>query len=467
MKPGLKIVGLVAFGAALGLGLFVRDRYITDEPAPYFADPVEHFKYGSYGSEKTGLPYPIWKAVPELCKDTLPGGWAGIGFYTEPGHELPLGMTLRKFGVMRVGLNCAACHTGTMDGGPDRGGRLVLGMPSPTFDPQAYSRFVLGCVLSDRFTPDNVMAAIEKAGVDLPFYDRLVYRYFVVSKAREEAEASRKALAWMSTRPDQGPGRTDTSNLFRMQLGLNPGGDTFAGPVDYPSLWNQGPRVKDGGGQHWDGGNTSYRERNYTSALASGATEDSIDIEAIERVSDWITDLPAARYPFPIDAALAERGKQVWYREKCSDCHDFGAPRAGGITPLAEIGTDTGRQDAFAPGTAEAFRKLGVGKPWHITHYRKTDGYLNVWTDGVWARGPYLHNGSVPTLHDLLLPPAERPAEFYRGCDTFDPKKVGWKCDAGFRYRTSLPGNGNGGHLYGTGLADDERWALVEYMKTL
>jgi hypothetical protein len=78
-----------------------------------------------------------------------------------------------------------------------------------------------------------------------------------------------------------------------------------------------------------------------------------------------------------------------------------------------------------------------------------------------------LHNGSVPTLYDLLLPPERRPREFFRGCGVLEPKKVGWSCSAGFRFDTSLPGNGNSGHLYGTSLSDDERWALVEFMKTL
>jgi len=92
--------------------------------------------------------------------------------------------------------------------------------------------------------------------------------------------------------------------------------------------------------------------------------------------------------------------------------------------------------------------------------------------DGIWARGPYLHNGSVPTLHDLLEAPANRPAVFYRGYDVFDQLKVGFvslgpEAEAvGFLFDTSLVGNDNGGHLYGIALSEDEKAALVEYMKT-
>ena len=89
--------------------------------------------------------------------------------------------------------------------------------------------------------------------------------------------------------------------------------------------------------------------------------------------------------------------------------------------------------------------------------------------DGIWATSPYLHNGSVPTLYDLLLPPVQRPARFAVGRLEFDPRKVGHVSDgeAPFVLDTAVTGNGNGGHLYGTDLADDDRWALVEYLKTL
>lgn len=90
--------------------------------------------------------------------------------------------------------------------------------------------------------------------------------------------------------------------------------------------------------------------------------------------------------------------------------------------------------------------------------------------NGVWAPAPYLHNGSVPTLYDLLLPPAERPTTFAVGRREFDPARVGFRTDpfaGGFAFDTSLPGNSNAGHEYGTGLTDAQRWQLVEYLKSL
>ena len=90
--------------------------------------------------------------------------------------------------------------------------------------------------------------------------------------------------------------------------------------------------------------------------------------------------------------------------------------------------------------------------------------------NGIWATAPYLHNGSVPTLYDLLLPPDERPKRFHVGSRVFDPEKVGFGTQAGPKsnlLHTGQPGNANGGHEYGTGFDEDARRDLVEYLKTL
>jgi hypothetical protein len=95
--------------------------------------------------------------------------------------------------------------------------------------------------------------------------------------------------------------------------------------------------------------------------------------------------------------------------------------------------------------------------------------------DGIWATAPYLHNGSVPTLDDLLKPEVDRPKSFSVGVRTFDPVKVGYLTNApGFpRFEVSNPdgtaivGHSNAGHVYGTRLSADERKQLIEYLKTL
>lgn len=92
--------------------------------------------------------------------------------------------------------------------------------------------------------------------------------------------------------------------------------------------------------------------------------------------------------------------------------------------------------------------------------------------NGIWASAPYLHNGSVPTLYDLLLPPDQRPKTFYTGSAEFDPVKVGYVTSVGgantFLLDTQIEGNLNTGHDYDNHLlSDQDRWALVEFMKTL
>ena len=90
--------------------------------------------------------------------------------------------------------------------------------------------------------------------------------------------------------------------------------------------------------------------------------------------------------------------------------------------------------------------------------------------DGIWATAPYLHNGSVPTVWDLLLPEADRPRTFHVGSRELDIEKMGFATTQGpdtFLFDTSVEGNRNTGHVYGTNLSDDDRRALIEYLKTL
>jgi hypothetical protein len=93
---------------------------------------------------------------------------------------------------------------------------------------------------------------------------------------------------------------------------------------------------------------------------------------------------------------------------------------------------------------------------------------------GVWATAPYLHNGSVPNLWELLTPAKDRKTTFMVGSRVFDPKNVGFATDQSpFRNGTfvadpnNMNGNGNGGHEYGSDLSADDRWAIIEYLKTL
>jgi hypothetical protein len=84
---------------------------------------------------------------------------------------------------------------------------------------------------------------------------------------------------------------------------------------------------------------------------------------------------------------------------------------------------------------------------------------------------PSVHNGSVPTLEALLLPGPQRPTRFFVGCQSYDPRAVGYACTSrsvgAFEYDTSLPSNSNLGHEFGTDLSRDDRRALIEFVKSI
>ena len=90
--------------------------------------------------------------------------------------------------------------------------------------------------------------------------------------------------------------------------------------------------------------------------------------------------------------------------------------------------------------------------------------------NGIWATAPFLHNGSVPNLYELLLPAEQRSRTFYVGSWKFDPEKVGYISRNGrkaYKFDTTLPGNSNAGHEYGTDLSEEQRRDLLEFLKTL
>lgn len=99
---------------------------------------------------------------------------------------------------------------------------------------------------------------------------------------------------------------------------------------------------------------------------------------------------------------------------------------------------------------------------------------------GIWAVSPYLHNGSVPNLYALLSPQEERPSTFWTGSKEFDPVKVGHaisEMKGAYLYDVTKPGNSNHGHEFkdgprgngvvGPALSPDDRWAIIEYLKSL
>lgn len=259
------------------------------------------------------------------------------------------------------------------------------------------------------------------------------------------------------------------------------------------------------------------------------STAEANEIVAME---DALRKLQSPRWPEdvlpPIDQALAKRGEAL-YRAQCISCHalldraDPGRKVVAMITDVDVVGTDKTAANVVAGARVPSGKLQGAvsskgekygaemsalamltnlvegvltAKPDAVIkalalakvhgmeksskqgqHRQPTDkdptadllAYKARPLNGIWASAPYLHNGSVPSLHDMLLPPASRPARFAVGRWEYDPKNVGYVSDGQvpFVIDTTVAGNGNGGHDYGTKLSDEDRWALVEYLKTL
>lgn len=475
---------LILLFLVVAAGAFFYWRFNPDSPVTYNTIE-EHFKYGSIGSEAaTGLPYWIFRVLPVMFADKLPGGgdpeggYSALGFVTEDDADLPIGFSERRVMIDRVWLNCAVCHVGTVRETAASEPVSYLGMPANTMDLQRFVRFLYEVSLDERFTPDRMLGEIDAIG-DIGFLERLLYRYFAIPQTRARLVEIGNITSFFARQPgDWGPGRVDTFNPYKVVQFNFPADrmtdDEIVGVSDLPSIWQQ--RKREGMELHWDGNNTSVEERNKSAALGAGVTPTTIDIDAIERIEEWLWDLEPPTYPFEIDTALAAEGQALW-ATYCQDCHgvdgrDFTGERVGTVVPIAEIGTDRSRLDSFTPELAANQNMLYAGYPWRFSQFRKTNGYANLPLDGIWLRAPYLHNGSVPTLRDLLEPPENRPQTFYRGYDVYDPIRVGFVSNVAsegnteyFLYDTRLRGNGSQGHLYGTGLSPGEKDALVEYMK--
>jgi hypothetical protein len=373
------------------------------------------------------------------------------------------------------------CHTASYRLHADEPATIVAAAPSHQTAPQQYLQFLFACASDPRFTSDVILAEIAK-NVQLSLLDRMLYRFVIIPMTGRALRQLRDTDAWMTNRPAWGRGRIDPFNPVKFGILKQPVDPTI-GNSDMVPLWNLGRHQ--GYAFHWDGLNTNLQEVVLSSALGDGATQKWVDrdfakwnntqpgdMSSLRRITNYISALQAPAYPFPIDHDLAARGSAI-YDASCASCHAPGGTRTGNVIPLDEIGTDRHRLDMWTPASAAAYNAYGSGHEWKFAAFRTTTGYVSVPLEGLWLRAPYLHNGSVPSLEDLLETVDRRPKLFWRGADVYDPQRVGFVSNgpfaerSGTRFDVSEAGNDNAGHTYGTNLAPDDKRALVEFLKTL
>jgi mono/diheme cytochrome c family protein len=476
-------------GAVVALMVMVTLAIFALGGAQFFLTPVlksftnheEFFKYGSIGNDgAAGVPYPLWVAMPKVCANHLPPGAKGyeaFGFLWErdrdPTLGTPVGFSRAKAGVERMSINCALCHTTRMRLSADAEPAIYPGGAGNTIDIQGYQRFLSNCAVDQEFNADNLIPVMDEM-VGLNIAEKALYRFALIPIARKQLKKQGADYAWSYQRPRWGPGRIDPFNPVKFgMLGLSD--DGTIGNSDMLPLWNLGDREKRTATFHWDGLTNSLRESVLSSMLGDGMVGKEFKPETLQRLTEFVRNIPAPASPHKPDAEAVKAGAKV-FADHCAACHAHDGARAGTIIPPAEIGTDIQRDGMWTEAAVKAYTDYRKGYDWNFTGFRKQDGYLASTLDGLWLNGPYLHNGSVPNLRALLEPADKRPKAFVRGGDLVDGKNGGFvspDCDPnkppqdGFCYDTSLIGNSNAGHAWGTTLSATDKQNLLAYLLTL
>ena len=222
------------------------------------------------------------------------------------------------------------------------------------------------------------------------------------------------------------------------------------------------------------------------SMLCIDGTDDVAEIDAYAPdIRAFIGSLEPPRFPYPVDDELAVEGEKIFVRD-CSSCHGtYGDNETfpNRVYSVAEVGTDPAYATEATDGSRDRFYAWVASSPYGDTESANpAPGYIAPPLDGVWATAPYLHNGSVPNMEALLLSDL-RPTYWRHLFDprNYDPQTMGWRFEALLAgqeseadperrrviYDTTLRGYGNQGHTYSDKLSDEERSALLEYLKTL
>lgn len=457
---------------------------------------------------------------------------------------LPVGFAVNPPGSAaagQVGLSCAACHTGQItyrgkalrfDGGgtlsdiPGFVGAYYAALQATYGDAAKWSRFAA--------------RVASKAGTDNETLRTQVGQALETLAWGVAAAEPHAALEVVSGPGRMDPLNRIGNYLLGQRLLVAENVYASNAPANSPFLWD----VWKFDWVHYNASFSQPMSRNILQVLGNGGAtnfvdaagepvrgparwDTSIDFEALQELEDGYRKLSAPAWPRdlfgPYDKSQAVKGKAL-FAELCSSCH---APRpyagraarqaqlAVKLVPLDAIGTDPAHAQTFAERRYDASKLTGSSDPISgseglvlITDKVKERGYDKLGytraqraaadgfgrrnevrgplaykartLDGVWSTGPFLHNGSVPNIYELLSPVSERSSVFWVGNYEYDPVKLGHvsrEFAGGFRFDTTMPGNSNRGHEFRNGprgdgvigrlLTHKERMAITEYLKAL
>jgi hypothetical protein len=511
----LILIAVIAF-------LIVESRWVHPHPR----SGQEAFFRGPTGTDM--MPLVVMQVLPAMFSENFQPGGAAAGDWVRqfgfipgtPGVNagLPVGFALSNYRpksggpspITFVGFSCAMCHSNLirpLDGGAPV---LVTGMGTTTLDFIAYFEALRSTFLDEqRFTVRNIDATYFKQfGRHLRLTEKLTIaawlpgtRSFFKNNLPKYDDPFTAADLRDARYLPNGPSRTQPfRNLVRLIMD-RPATTGDSAYCKIPSLYEQKNR-------HWgqyDGSVANRLSRSVLAAIATGATVDNLVLpeitSSVTSAVNYTVDLKGPRYAdifkvqaAQIDQARVARGAGVYMRS-CAPCHgsrDPGTgewqpgPHTGEVIPAEVIGIDSERVNfrhydtmpdaifAFFPADNPLRPRREDLRPGPLGN---THGYINAPIEAAFARAPYLHNGSVLTIAELInLKP--RRAVFYRGINLYDPNDLGLvapdkpTADAYFRFDTAERGNSNKGHDFpwayqGPGWNKDQLQDLLEYLKTL
>jgi hypothetical protein len=363
---------------------------------------------------------------------------------------------------MQMGvLGCVACHSGKA------AGQYIVGLGNKTID--------VGQIGRDVYLAQLVWGAIPNSkGAE---YKAIHERSKEFTKGLSSSKLTNETQGLVPT-------SLIRSWFYKIQNVPYPEGMP-KGLVKVPHMWGYGEKRKSG--SFWDGeANGTLPGWAVAVELYAGQTIENVRsyLDKIHEAEDLLSDILPPKYPFQIDETKLQRGKEV-FNQTCVKCHGEhnidleGLPVYTAVKhiPWKVVQTDRKRLDALTP---ELYDLISTGPLNDLMQVwpQSEKGYVAPALWGVWSRFPYLHNGSVPTILDLLSKPELRPKSFSLFASgervNFDEKNLGLKVkideeNKRFIYDTTRAGHSNQGHYFKSfeTLTPEKKSDLIEYLKTL
>jgi hypothetical protein len=386
---------------------------------------------------------------------------------TQVGSE-PVGLYSIPYEGMKVGvLGCVACHSGKA------AGQFIIGIGNKNID--------VGRIGEDAFLGQKFWKTITPEVRKTEAYKRV--EDSAISFTRELKDPKRGNLT-------QGLVPTSVIRKWFYRMANEPYPETMPrGAVKVPHLFGYGEKRKVG--QFSDaGGNGLLPGWGIAVELAAGQTAANVREYAhrLEPMEAALGDLLPPAYPFAVNPERASRGRAI-FGKSCAGCHGVYERDAEGlpvylppkVIPWAKVKTDHDRLEQLDEHFLGLIRTSPLSDL--IQQTANQDSYAAPRLHAVWARFPYLHNGSVPSIAELLKPARERRPWFsLRDAgdrERFDENALGLSHQGRYEvrskpllhsreiYDTSLPGQSNQGHEFQTGLDASSKQDLIEYLKTL